>query len=80
MVKLPKAPNIMNGGGNVPPVPPRLKLDAKEGELIVMLPELIEASVVDVGVPKDQLVEVDQSELSAPIQLSMIEVGINIFI
>jgi len=59
---------------------PKLKLDAKDGELILTVPELIEASVVDVGVPKDQLVEVDQSELMGPIQLSMIEVGINIFI
>jgi hypothetical protein len=59
---------------------PKLKLDAKDGELILTATELIEASVVDVGVPKDQFVEVDQSELLAPIQLSMIEVGINIFI
>jgi len=41
----------------------KLKLDAEDGELILTVAELIKASVVDVGVPKDQLVEVDQSEL-----------------
>ena len=39
-----------------------------------MLPELIAASVVDVGVPNDQLEDVDQSELLVEVQLSIIEV------
>ena len=40
-----------------------------------MVPELIEASVVDVGVPNDQLEDVDQSEVMVEIQLSIIGVG-----
>jgi hypothetical protein len=46
-------------------------VDANEGELIEMLPELIAASVVDVGVPNDQLEDVDQSELLVEVQLSI---------
>jgi hypothetical protein len=56
---------------------PKLKLDAMEGELIEMLPALIEASEVDVGVPKDQFEDVDQSALLAEVQLSIFDPAIN---